>query len=475
MAIKISVLFLALLLLLAGCRAAAPVPPPEASPPPADTPAPTAPPPENTPPSAVYEYGEPAAIVDQEDSFFSCYLLYPVTGLPEVDAAVLGWARALYGTARGEIDALRAEGQSVEGELNVQYNAYLAREGYASVEEIGFYSHSLLAHQNDIVRVFNIDLAREQLLENDRVLDPARLPEVLALLRGKVLAAFPPLGDVAPDETWLEHLTLTRVGVEVVLARGERLPSALGTRRFLLTYEELGAAFILLSAPPEAETPTPDAAPTPSAAAPFQAELDPAKPMLALTFDDGPSSVTPRILDLLEQYNARATFCVIGNRVERYGDTIRRAAGLGCEIVGHSWDHKYLTKLSADQARENLRTTSEAIAAVTGAPQSLYRPPYGAVDDELQTVSAELGLSLLMWSVDPRDWQTRDPDAIYEHIADKAKDGAIIICHDIYDTTADAMERVIPMLLEKGYQLVTVSELLGGAENLEPGSQYTKK
>jgi peptidoglycan/xylan/chitin deacetylase (PgdA/CDA1 family) len=201
--------------------------------------------------------------------------------------------------------------------------------------------------------------------------------------------------------------------------------------------------------------------------------MDPGKPMVALTFDDGPSKHTARILDLLERYNARATFCTVGNLLGSRRDTVARAAALGCEVIGHSWDHKNLTKLTDAEIKKQLLDTSAAIEAITGVKTRLYRPPYGAVSDKVRNVSRELGFAIINWSVDPLDWKTRDADAVYNAIMRDVADRAIVLSHDSYATTAAAMERVIPELISQGYQLVTVSELLSDAhDSLTPGQVY---
>jgi len=182
--------------------------------------------------------------------------------------------------------------------------------------------------------------------------------------------------------------------------------------------------------------------------------------MLALTFDDGPSASTPHILDLLEQYGGRATFCVLGEYVANNKSVIKRAAALGSEVVGHSWDHKDLSKCSVETIQSQLTKTNDAIEAVLGVRPALYRPPYGAVNERVVTVSKDLGMSLLLWSVDTLDWKDRDATIVYNRIMNSASNGSIILCHDLHATTAAAMDKVIPALIEKGYQLVTVSELL---------------
>ena len=219
------------------------------------------------------------------------------------------------------------------------------------------------------------------------------------------------------------------------------------------------------------DSPTPP--PTIPVVPPQSGDIDPSKPMVALTFDDGPSRYTSQILDTLEKYGVRATFCVIGNLVDARKDTVKRAFDSGCEIIGHSWDHRDLTKLSEDEIKRELNDTSSAIEMITGVDTRLYRPPYGAVNNTLKNVSAGQGYAIIYWSVDPMDWNTRNADEVYSAIMADVRDRAIVLSHDLYGSTADAMERVIPELLSRGYQLVTVSELLYySGKTLEAGVVY---
>jgi peptidoglycan/xylan/chitin deacetylase (PgdA/CDA1 family) len=188
--------------------------------------------------------------------------------------------------------------------------------------------------------------------------------------------------------------------------------------------------------------------------------LDPAKPMVALTFDDGPSQYTERIVALLNKYNCRATFCVLGNRVKPQIERARAIAAQGSEIVGHSWDHKKLTNLSKKKMRLELSKTNNVIESVTGVKPVMYRPPYGASDKKLRKVSKKQRLALLTWSVDTIDWKLLDAKKVFKRVQRDAGNDKIILMHDIYETTADAMGQVIPWLEDQGYELVTVSELM---------------
>ena len=201
--------------------------------------------------------------------------------------------------------------------------------------------------------------------------------------------------------------------------------------------------------------------------------IDPSKPMIALTFDDGPSDVTEQILDALEQHGAVATFYVVGNLVERHRDIVSRAFMMGNEIANHSWSHPFLTKLSEEAIRTQLQDTNDAIEAVTGTAPVTMRPPYGDVNQRALGVITDMGLPVILWSVDPWDWRYRDADHIYEYVMENAEDRDIVLMHDLYESTAEAAIRLIPALIAEGFQLVTVTELMYySGITLEPGIEY---
>lgn len=193
--------------------------------------------------------------------------------------------------------------------------------------------------------------------------------------------------------------------------------------------------------------------------------VDPEKPMLCLTFDDGPKAAsTNRILDVLEEYDSRATFFVVGDRIEKYHECIERAHALGCEIGNHTYDHKYrLTELNEDDLFEELDLTDELLLHYTGEIAPFVRPPWGTYDERVLSL---VDRPLIRWSIDTQDWKTKDRDSIISEVIGKVKDGDIVLMHDIHDATADAIEYLVPALVEEGYQLVTVSEMFS-AKGLE--------
>ncbi|HAL63259.1 MAG TPA: hypothetical protein DCO93_02305 [Clostridiales bacterium] len=193
-------------------------------------------------------------------------------------------------------------------------------------------------------------------------------------------------------------------------------------------------------------------------------KLDPSRPMVAITYDDGPAKYTDSILDCLEKYGARATFFVQGQSVPKYPGAVKRAVSIGCEIGNHTQNHANLSKLNSSEISAQLTDTNNAVYNITGVYPKLFRPPYGAYN---KTVLEAAKMPAIMWSVDTLDWKTRNAAKTLESVKKSVRDGSIILMHDIHAPTAEAAESVIKYLLKQGYQLVTVSELLdarcGGA------------
>ncbi len=187
--------------------------------------------------------------------------------------------------------------------------------------------------------------------------------------------------------------------------------------------------------------------------------IDPDKPMIALTFDDGPSAHTPRLLDMFEKYGGKGTFFVVGNLLEKNELTAKRIVEEGHEIANHSWSHPDLSNLPADKVQKELIKTHNKIFEITGTNPKLIRPPYGSYNKNVKKTAYGCTEAVLTWSVDTLDWKTRNAKAVYNSVMSSAYDGAIILCHDLHGTTVDAMDKVIPALIEEGYQLVTVSQL----------------
>ncbi len=193
---------------------------------------------------------------------------------------------------------------------------------------------------------------------------------------------------------------------------------------------------------------------------------------VALTFDDGPSRENdPKILASLQKYGAHATFFVVGTRAKVDGDIMQQYVAAGCEIGNHSWNHANLKRSKWKRVKRQVNKTNRTIKKlVNGYQVKLLRPPYGAISKKMRK---KLDIPMILWNLDTMDWKSRDSKKILKKVKKNVKDGDIILMHDIYDSTAEAVELVVPWLQEQGYDVLTVSELMARNEKkLEDGSAY---
>ena len=203
---------------------------------------------------------------------------------------------------------------------------------------------------------------------------------------------------------------------------------------------------------------------------------DPSKkrPMIALTFDDGPGEYTETLLDTVEKYNIHVTFFMLGQNVEGRESTVQRMLQLGCEIGNHTWDHpsQTLPNMDLDSVVQEFQKTDDELVKACGQAATVCRAPYGAITEEQM---AAVGKPFFMWSTDSLDWKLMDADADYNEIMNSdLSDGSIILMHDIHEPSVKcATEKLIPELVNEGYKLVTVSELAAAKDVTLQSASYS--
>jgi peptidoglycan/xylan/chitin deacetylase (PgdA/CDA1 family) len=185
-------------------------------------------------------------------------------------------------------------------------------------------------------------------------------------------------------------------------------------------------------------------------------------PYIAITFDDGPSAeYTGTLLDELKKRNIKATFFMVGQCVQEFPQLVKRMVAEGHEVANHSWSHPAFGKMGDAAVRSELQRTQDAIIAACGVKPTLMRPPYGSITQaQKRWIPEEMGLQVILWSVDPLDWKKPGENVLRSRIVNGAADGAIILAHDIHGSTVRAMPSTFDELLAKGYKFATVSELL---------------
>lgn len=194
------------------------------------------------------------------------------------------------------------------------------------------------------------------------------------------------------------------------------------------------------------------------------------RPMIALTFDDGPGEYTEELINCLVENNAKATFFMLGQNVEAYPEIAKELSDAGMELGNHSYSHPDLVTIGAEAAAQQVSNTDAALKAATGFEATVMRPPGGSFND---SVKAAIDHPLIIWSVDTRDWATKSEDQTYQVVMDNAQDGSVVLMHDIHEWSVKAAIRMIPDLIAKGFKLVTVSELAEAkGKTLQSGNAY---
>ena len=214
--------------------------------------------------------------------------------------------------------------------------------------------------------------------------------------------------------------------------------------------------------------PEPKPAPKPAPAVPAPAPTTGNK-VIALTFDDGPGPYTAHLLDVLDQYGAKATFFLIGSKVSSQANVVRSIHARGHQLGNHSWSHPELPKLPVNQIAGEIDRTNDAIKQATSVTPAILRPPYGAVNGVVLEQLRLRGMSSILWSVDTRDWADRNSDIVCSRAVAGARPGAIILMHDIHQTSVNAVPCILSALKQQGYSFVTVQGLLG---NMAAGVGY---
>ena len=178
--------------------------------------------------------------------------------------------------------------------------------------------------------------------------------------------------------------------------------------------------------------------------------------IVAFTFDDGPSEYTMEIVNTLVLNNSKATFFELGNRMKYNQEIVKNVLNNGMEIGSHTYAHKNLNKLTIEEIDEEINSTNIIFNEITGENIKLLRPPYGNINE---LVKSRVNTPIITWNIDTNDWLYKDSEHVYNHIIENIESGDIILMHDVYSETVEAVKKVVPYLIEKGYKITTVSEL----------------
>ncbi len=196
--------------------------------------------------------------------------------------------------------------------------------------------------------------------------------------------------------------------------------------------------------------------------------------LIAITFDDGPSEHTVRLLDALKKYDAKCTFFVLGCCAHTYPDILVKVRDDGHEIANHSYKHPDLARLSYGNIVSQVDSCDDAIRNIAGVETTLLRPPYGSFNSNVKNILKAKGKSIILWDIDTRDWANKNVEYVKNYVINNSREDSIMLLHDLHSTSVDGFIAALPTLINQGYKLVTVTDLMKAkGKILVPGEVYT--
>jgi polysaccharide deacetylase family sporulation protein PdaB len=186
------------------------------------------------------------------------------------------------------------------------------------------------------------------------------------------------------------------------------------------------------------------------------------KKQIAITFDDGPHpNYTPKLLDILKQYDVKATFFLVGEKAEQAPDLVKAEIAAGHNVGNHTYHHVNLTKIPQEDAVTEIKACGDVLAKITGKPPHLFRPPGGDYNKHVAEDMEALGYMMVLWTDDPGDYASPGDKVITTRLLDRVSNGGIVLIHDGVQQTVDVLPQILKYLKGKGYELVTIDEMMG--------------
>ena len=353
----------------------------------------------------------------------------PVTGINHLDKKIDNYITDEYNNFINNFDKIEVLNEKAE--LNIDYTYDIINNRFYSICLFKTITAFWLPNSISEVKTFVYDSKDKKMVNiYDLVSDKEQFNSIIK----KYLSSYQDLTDI-------KSFALTDDKIIFYFNEDTKVTS------FDINYEDLPLTFKLKNKNLEKDIPTYKQT---------DKVIDPTKPVVALTFDDGPSKYTNEIVEVLDKYNACATFFILGNKVPIYEKTLINLIKKGNEIGNHSYNHKWLTKLNNENLQEQITKTQNIIKDRLNYEPKYLRPTYGSINKRIRN---NTNLEIVLWNVDTLDWKIKNSSKIVKRTISKVKNGDIILMHDTHERTLEAVKKIIPELQKQGYQFVTISEL----------------
>lgn len=374
---------------------------------------------------------------------------YPESGINKLDKQIKNYVDTIYQGFKEEYENVYTLEQI--SELNIDYKYNVVDNRYINIVLYTFINASKLDHPINEVKTFVYDKQKNKLITIYDLIDNDKIEELLSTLKINIVKKYKGClllemlsSKINSNEDYMFILDDNKIvfyfnpyiitsgncGIIDIEVDLNKLNISIVTNKEIKTYENVLKK--------------------------DKKELSSNKKTVAITFDDGPSKYTTKIIDLLNENNSNATFFVLGNKVKDYSDIIIKNIESGNEIGNHSYNHKWLTSLSIEELNFQITKTNDLIKEISGYECNLFRPTYGSINKKIKE---NIDMNIVLWTVDSNDWKIKNSKTIANNVLNNVKDKDIILFHDTYERTYKALQIIIPKLIEDGYQIVTVSEL----------------
>lgn len=413
-------------------------------------------------PTETKQIGRAASITDSNSNIFYS-INFPEIGIEYIDGVLRNDVQAELTKFLANTEGYIAENDSMRTGLTIDYSSYITGDSILSVVFNIIYDSPEYTNPVQSVRTHTFLLCTGKEISIGTLLSGEYLKYLSNSVSG-YLAGNPDLrqtmgehiysGHYEPKEINFTRFSFSNAGLTLYFDPYMVAPGEYGIISVPINTESI-MPFMIYD--PFKDVPIPYQPPAETPAPQVQDAIDPSKPMVALTFDDGPrAESTNRILDVLESYNCHATFFVVGTNLLKYPDTVKRANTLGCDIGNHSFAHARLDKLDKKGIKKQFSKTNDELKQIIGRKAKFVRTPYGQSDSK---ILKHVNFPVILWDVDTMDWKSLNAKKVIKEATKNIKDGDIILMHDIYNSTAEAVETIVPKLISQGFQIVSISEL----------------
>lgn len=368
---------------------------------------------------------------------------YPITNIKKLDLKIKKDIELEYNNFKEKYSSF--DNLSTKSELNIDYIIDTINDKYVSITIYIFINNSKFNAPINKVYTYNFDIKKNKIINIDDLFDDKELNKLIKLSKNKLIEEY-------SDCIKLDKINDLKNKINLFTFNEDGIDLYFNPNEIAYNYCEV----ININIPMKKFENKTNKKEITKKYYPVNKIIDPNKKVIALTFDDGPSKYTNEILDILNKEDAVATFFIIGNKVEIFKQTLNKMIKNGNEIGNHSYNHKWLTRVSDEEFENQINKTQNIIYNTTGFKPTIFRPTYGSINDKIRN---KIDLDIIMWNVDTMDWKYKNVNIIVKRATANTKDGDIILMHDIKKRTVDSLKIIIPKLKEKGYQFVTVSEL----------------